>query len=72
MFEDKREVHGFTHDGERIFLGRCTMTDKQVTAFLSGVADAFSGDGLTVFTVRSAVFDSKSFSGVQVTPPIKE
>jgi hypothetical protein len=66
----KREIHGYMHNGERVYLGPCNMTDTEVQEFLDNMAEIYSDPKAPgVFNVRSAVFDARAFAGVQIRPP---
>lgn len=67
----KREIHGLTNTGERVYLGAARMSDDDVEAFLRMIADAFAGSLPGYFNVRSSVYNVASFAGVQVTPPVE-
>ncbi|UWS05656.1 hypothetical protein K4K94_08025 [Phaeobacter inhibens] len=68
----KREFHGYMHNGERVYLGPCDMTDTEVQKFLDSIAAIYSDPKEPgVFNVRSAVFDARAFAGVQILPPSK-
>lgn len=65
----RREVHGFMHDGTRVFLGRVDATDLDVAQMLSSISDVYSGESRNGwFNVGRSVFNSGAFAGVQVTP----
>ena len=70
-----REVYGFMKNGERVHLGNCKMTDDEKQRFLDQMAAIYasqekesSADRVSpVFNVKDAVFDARSFAGVQVS-----
>ena len=66
----KREIHGFTHTGERIFLGSLEMSDDETQTFLDKIAELYADPSVAGwFNIRAAVFQAKAFAGVQITPP---
>ncbi len=62
----KREVRGLTKNGEKIFLGKLSMTDEEVVLWLEEIAEIFVSGKPGYFSIGTAVFNAQDFSGVWV------
>lgn len=64
-----REFHAFTAEGLRVFLGHAHLSDEEVNELLNMIAKCYEEHRAGVFRVKSGVFNTQAFVGVQITPP---